>query len=477
MSLSHPIPTRLAGGHSRPDDSSDDEDDFIPAPRRAHPGVCHLCLAPPPPLAQPPSPPLLRCSQCQLVVYCSKLCQKTDWKTHKQLCRANKVVGGLGALSGARSHVAAGGSWLVFRDRVVAASAAALRRPLTVAERDVLTFARVCQVCRSAEPGSLASCPVCHSVLYCSDAHRAADEESHRALCSAYLLSLRCDTDAARHGVRDLKLPAQIDDHYKRLPEMLIDLVRPQLTPEECSDPVTVACVTERLSYPLSLLYALERVSVGGKPVEELTDLYVHVVGATGFNDIVGIIRWEYLMHRLPKLRFLHYVFVGPHLFGEEIEEDRVPPDYNYHCMVDGCEEMCDTCREDGRKVHYELYLNLYHKFAKTSFYKKPDIVIAHNCEFHQYDSEGKNTWTETFPCILRDNIPVVFTSFSEREAKLDLKELAKRAEVEVVIPPHKNPFASVRPYRYPQQSEHDPHMCAWNQYITCVKSTNGQSL
>ncbi|KAF2472605.1 uncharacterized protein BDR25DRAFT_15762 [Lindgomyces ingoldianus] len=31
-------------------------------------------------------PPLLRCSRCQAVYYCSKACQRADWKSHKASC-------------------------------------------------------------------------------------------------------------------------------------------------------------------------------------------------------------------------------------------------------------------------------------------------------------------------------------------------------------------------------------------------------
>ena len=34
------------------------------------------------------SPPLRRCSQCEVAYYCSKTCQKGHWKKHKAACIA-----------------------------------------------------------------------------------------------------------------------------------------------------------------------------------------------------------------------------------------------------------------------------------------------------------------------------------------------------------------------------------------------------
>ena len=37
--------------------------------------------------------PLLRCSKCKTVSYCSPDCQKKDWKKHKQMCKQMQEEG------------------------------------------------------------------------------------------------------------------------------------------------------------------------------------------------------------------------------------------------------------------------------------------------------------------------------------------------------------------------------------------------
>ena len=36
------------------------------------------------------NPGTLRCSKCKKVYYCSKECQKSDWKTHKLSCSTSQ---------------------------------------------------------------------------------------------------------------------------------------------------------------------------------------------------------------------------------------------------------------------------------------------------------------------------------------------------------------------------------------------------
>ena len=41
------------------------------------------------------SPPLRKCSQCEIAYYCSKECQKAHWPRHKELADTARRAGGL----------------------------------------------------------------------------------------------------------------------------------------------------------------------------------------------------------------------------------------------------------------------------------------------------------------------------------------------------------------------------------------------
>ena len=115
------------------------------------------------------------CSGCLMTSYCSKQCQKSDWKQHKTLCKI------LTKLRGSKPH-------LFHNDpsaqpRVSQALSSALGRELSQLESDTLTHARICLVCHSADQTSLTNCPQCHCVAYCSQQCRQEDESLHQTVC------------------------------------------------------------------------------------------------------------------------------------------------------------------------------------------------------------------------------------------------------------------------------------------------------
>ena len=74
--------------------------------------------------------------------------------------------------------------------------------------------------------------------------------------------------------------------------------------------------LSDRLSGPLTIIHAMSSLGDGiaaGVEVSRMRDLTVHIVGAN-VNEMLGIIKWEYLAHRLPALEKCRIVFIGPEL-------------------------------------------------------------------------------------------------------------------------------------------------------------------
>ena len=67
----------------------------------------------------------------------------------------------------------------------------------------------------------------------------------------------------------------------------------------------------DRLTGPLTILHSADKYGLAkGKRVQDATELCIHIVGSNVI-EMLGIIKWEYIVHRLPKLMNLHLVFIG----------------------------------------------------------------------------------------------------------------------------------------------------------------------
>ena len=72
---------------------------------------------------------------------------------------------------------------------------------------------------------------------------------------------------------------------------------------------------------------------------------------------IAGIIKWEYLTHRLPALENCRIVFIGPEL-GEQGESE------NGECQGIG---ECQECSQLGKSLVYEVRPMRYIQYVQVS--------------------------------------------------------------------------------------------------------------
>jgi hypothetical protein len=96
----------------------------------------------------------LQCSTCKMVKYCSRQCQKNDWKIHKQLCLPQKLNKLLNVLSLA---------------------------PETK-DLPMLFLRTACNSCKKKNV-KFYDCQRCKSVAYCCAECQAADWAEHKKAC------------------------------------------------------------------------------------------------------------------------------------------------------------------------------------------------------------------------------------------------------------------------------------------------------
>lgn len=168
-----------------------------------------------------------------------------------------------------------------------------------------------------------------------------------------------------------------------------------------------------------------------------------------------------FLLHLLPQVNELHVVFTGPELNQENLPLDvisRIRP--------------CQKCRKDCRAVKFDFQpKTLYHDYARSSAYKKPDLVCFFNPGLYRSTGYAQtDTWPETIQVAVEQCCPILVTSYTEYEAPLDLEKLLTICDnVKIVKFPTRNPFSAQRPERNFMSDEMQP-MCFKNYYYFVVK-------
>ena len=125
----------------------------------------------------------------------------------------------------------------------------------------------------------------------------------------------------------------------------------------------------ERLSYSMSILYALQslpgrRICHEQRPLEDMITLDIHVVSN---NPLLDSEAWELFMHRLPKLKQLNVVFIV------QGKPNRHFIDLNVIFSL----LRCSDCKGKDRFITYSLHQMQYHMFFSSEEYTEPDAVVV----------------------------------------------------------------------------------------------------
>jgi mitochondrial splicing suppressor protein 51 len=168
---------------------------------------------------------------------------------------------------------------------------------------------------------------------------------------------------------------------------------------------LSLKLATDTLSRPLSIIAALEDIGLVSK--EKIT---LHVIGAAG-KEMAEMMLMEELLHLLPSLNHLDILYIGPNtpVLNSPFEYETIDLD------------CCPTCKSRNRRRSVTLYRALYHDFAQSPHYRKPDLAVL----FHSGRSQAEEaSWAPTTRYLLDSATMTLCTAYTLREAMEEYAEL-----------------------------------------------------
>jgi len=429
-------------------------------------GLCHYCNLRTCPITEMP---LKRCGGCQLVSYCRKDCQKNDRSRHKYECREFPVVNGTNALYTTWS----------WKEHLIGLRERAARLPYAELGANTLFInPRVCNTCRETRPDHLIDCS-CYCVSYCSRSCSLADK-SHKENCNT--LGLVAQAYKLRY-IQDLSsvMNESVCKTFKPVSEWS-DVISHNYIIENISfktfidqmlfdgnvnykimrEHIRYHLATESLSYPMTLLYALQllperRLGCDHLPLESLTSLEVHVVTR---NPLFNSEPWEIFMHRLPNLKELKVVFV--------MQGKALNPSFNLNNEFNLL--RCHDCKFKNRVITYSIQRRQYHLFYCQPEYTEPDVVVVYGNTQEMSTTEKNDVSSEMSYCDMIHNqyTILVLTDVSKDLLMQGVKAVNNTQPVDQIVSNQINPLRGFSSNRADFFSESATINDKY--YFTCLK-------
>lgn len=218
------------------------------------------------------------------------------------------------------------------------------------------------------------------------------------------------------------------------------------------------ASISHMATIPLTTLFAIEKSCQNWKIKKNIT---IHVIGAEFQFECWNLRIWEKLfLHYLPNLINLTLIFTGPEL---------KVPDVLLEILKNV--KTCNYCRISGRRINVIFNQGkLYHEIEKTTIIQKPDIVCLFNPGLYRKTGfNGNDTWPLTIKKFCQLKSPIVITAYTEKEIPQDIAAIKSVCNINIIMEPQKNPYATLKPDRNFVSDDTAPLMYK-NHFISIIK-------
>ena len=157
----------------------------------------------------------------------------------------------------------------------------------------------------------------CHALNYPfdSDEHR----DKHATQCAELLHCMAADVYESSVSIANPPIPTDIDSEYMTTSDLdmkqYLHITLGRNNNQKLSDIqiLHLKFLSDRLSGPLTLYHVMKSFGLKrGDHISDRGELVIHIVGAA-LQEMVGIKKWEFLHHRLPKCHRLKYEVTNYH--------------------------------------------------------------------------------------------------------------------------------------------------------------------
>lgn len=403
----------------------------------------------------------LFCERCRMVSYCSTAHRAQGSTKHRELCEPlNEIRSSMeSTLSPDKSLDPE--QYRVYRLKLIASLESRIGRSLELWEREIILYPRVCRSCHCFSEKSIC-CPRCGMEYFCEE-HGG----EHENWCAQFQILRRVLLLQHRHGWVEPKIP----NEFRQISVTRSDLDLDRLLFEIYSncpyyrkmDTYTYSTLSQLCTIPLTALYSTQicRPEWGDR-----IEWTIHLVGAEFQFEGINLRVWEKLfLHFSPNLKKLRLVLIGPEL--------RLPSGVPPRLL--STVRLCKECKSTGRGVIVTFRPEmLYHDAAERL--AAPDLICIYNPGLYRKTGfGGRDSWHETIREFCEASVPVAVTSYTKREILWEIARINSVADVEIVLQPRQNPFASVKPDRNFVSDDTDP-LIYKNYYLTVVKGKSNLS-
>ncbi|XP_043600042.1 uncharacterized protein LOC122575315 isoform X2 [Bombus pyrosoma] len=380
---------------------------------------------------------------------------------HRDLCEAlteiySSIVLTLSDGSGVQLDA---DQYRIYRLKLLAILESEVKRSLDLWEKEIILYPRVCRVCRRFSE-KLICCAHCGMEFFCEE-----HGDEHKNWCEEFRVYQRILQLQQKHGYVNPKIPNAHLEMFVAQPEFHFDELMHRIYGSSLyyrqMDCYTYALLSHLCTIPLTALYSMQ---ISCPEWRNRTEWTIHILGAEFQFEGIHLDVWEKLfLHFLPNLQKLHLILIGPEL---QLPKD-VPP--RLLSMV----PICKKCKSAGRAVIVTFKPEkLYHCLVRdpSQTLATPDLICLFNPGLYRTTGfAGKDTWLETIREFSKTLAPTTITSYTAQEMLWEINRINSVADVEVLLQPCKNPFASVKPDRNFVSDNTNP-LIYKNYYITIVK-------